>query len=613
MALPRFLTELKRRNVYRAALVYAGVSWVLLEFADVAFPRLGLPDWTVNFVLALALFGFPFAIVFAWIFDLSEQGIERTEPISPEAHHRFSITSIVEFVLICVLVVTVGNLYVDRLSFEKRLVEHESAESQKPGAGQPTAPNTEQYRAIAVLPFADMSESGDQNWFAEGVAEELLHALASVQGLKVAARTSSFAFKNTDKSIAEIAEILGVQAVLEGSVRRFGDRVRVTAQLIDTSNGYHIWSESYERQIDDIFKLQDELAKSIVNTLRLELGIEYAEVLVEEQTRYPAAYNAFIRGRALLDWASPKELNESIEYLEQAVTFDPLYPKAWGYLAFARAMSALWESTSEVIGPATVAYETALELDANQSMALAAKAWLTLILHRDWEKAGILYQRAIAAEDRFFAMSMYPIFFLGSIDKIPRAIAMLKEIEQIDPLHPGHKSNLAFLHIWSGDAQAAIQKAQEALQIKPHHAFALMALLEGYTANGNCKAVFDLVDRLPDTLQQEPRISGRAAVCHALEGREAEAREIYKHVMDTTPWYHANMQAAVLAMSLGEVETALDVLESEVKKHAWTSIFIRVYFRHDPSINKHPRYLALLQRMGLDDESINQLHEKFLL
>ena len=182
MVLPRFLAELKHRNVYRAALVYAAVGWALLEAADVVLPRLGLPDWTVNLVLALVLLGFPLAIVFAWIFDVSAQGIVRTEPIPPGAHHRLNLPAIVEFVLICMLVVTVGYLYVDRLSLQKRLVEPEMA-----GQRTPEMPNPEQYRAIAVLPFADMSKAGDQAWFAEGIAEELLHALAGVEGLQVMA------------------------------------------------------------------------------------------------------------------------------------------------------------------------------------------------------------------------------------------------------------------------------------------------------------------------------------------------------------------------------------------------------------------------------------------
>ena len=220
MVLPRFLAELKRRKVYRVAVVYAAVGWALLEASGIVLPRLALPDWTVNVVLAVVLLGFPLALVFAWIFDVSAQGIARTEPLAPEDHpHHLNFAAIVEFVLIVALVVVVGALYVDRLSLENRLAEYESPVQGKPDTGQAEVFHPVQYRAIAVLPFADMSETGDQAWFAEGIAEELLHALAGVEGLQVMARTSSFAFKGTDKTVAQIAEILVVQAVLEGTPR----------------------------------------------------------------------------------------------------------------------------------------------------------------------------------------------------------------------------------------------------------------------------------------------------------------------------------------------------------------------------------------------------------
>jgi TolB-like protein/Flp pilus assembly protein TadD len=605
MVLPRFLTELKRRKVYRAALVYAGVGWVLLEVADVAFPRLGLPDWTVNLILAMLLLGFPLAIVFAWIFDFSAQGVVRTPPLSPGERHHLSIARIAEFVLIGVLVATVGYLYVDRLSLQRRLVEPESAKS-----GQPTAPNPEQYRAIAVLPFADMSEAGDQEWFAEGIAEELLIALSHVDALNVMARTSSFAFKETDKTIAEIADILGVQAVLEGSVRRSGERVRITAQLVDAKSGYHLWSGSYERQLTDIFELQDELARGIVETLRIELRVDAAKRLVAEQTQSPEAYNWFMRGRALYDWDSPENLYLSISYFEKAVEADPDYAMAWGYLAFARGLTVLWQSTEAVSSSVIAAYERALELDPGQSEALAAKAWMTLLLQGDWETAGKLYQRALADRENSLAMGAYASFYLNSIGRIPQAIRLYRILEKRDPLHAGLKANLAGHLLWSGDAEAAILKAQEALEMKPQHFFALTALVDAYTFTENCPAALDVVESLSIALQQDTRFSARAALCYASQGDYVNARKIYRDVVESSPSSLDMIVAPRLALGLGEVEEAIDLMERGVEIKSWPQFYIRNAFRHNDAVKDHPRYLALLKRIGLDDESVAALHRK---
>jgi TolB-like protein len=602
MVLPRFMAELKHRNVYRAAVVYAAVGWALLEAADVVLPRLGLPDAAVNVVLAVVLLCFPLAIVFAWIFDLNTQGIVRTEPMSTTAHHRLSVVAIAEFLLIFALVVAVGYLYVDRLSLQKRIRGAESVERQATALINP-----EQYRAIAVLPFADMSEAGDQAWFAEGIAEELLHALARVPGLKVTARTSSFAFKNTDKTIGEIAQTLAVQAVLEGSVRRSADRIRITAQLIDAGNGYHIWSESYEREVTDIFLLQDELAQSIVKTLRLELGGHGTDRLITEKTDNQEAYHAFIRGRALMDWASPAVLNESIEFFELAVAADPHYAEAWGHLGFAHAFMALWQSTAMASKPASIAADKALALDPNQSEAMTTKAWMTQLLEWDWEMAGQLYRRALASGENPNTMFTYGMFYLASTDEIQRAIELLQHAEELDPLHAGYKALLAFAHINAGDAQTGIEKAQEALELNPRHVFALMALLDSYTLDGQCSAVLEFVEGLPEGLQREPRIYGRKAVCHALQDEMEIAREIFADIIETTPHEYANMQAAVLAVSIGEIEDAIDILEREAAKRSWTSVFTRMYFRHDEQVNTNPRFLALLERIGLDDRSVEKI------
>jgi adenylate cyclase len=604
MVLPRFLAELKHRNVYRAAVVYAAVGWALLEAADVVLPRLGLPDWTVNLVLALVLLGFPLAIVFAWIFDVSAQGIVRSEPISSDIHHRFSFVRIAEFVLICVLVVTVGYLYVERLSLQKRLVEPETTVQETPAV-----PNPEQYRAIAVLPFADMSEAGDQAWFAEGIAEELLQALAGIEGLQVMARTSSFAFKDTDKTIAQIADILGVQAVLEGSVRRFGERVRITAQLVDADSGYHIWSGSYERQLDDIFQLQDELARSIVVALRAELGIKRAAPLIAAQTGSQEAYNWFLRGRALADVANPQATTQAIEYFEKAVIADPNYALAWAHLALARSQLLPFRSFDEVMPPTVAAYESALALDPSQREALIAKAMITQILHHDYEIAGKLYQQAYESGNIPLGLPFYAIFFLVPLEQFSLAIRLSTEAEQVDPLNALTKTNLTYVYNFAGDPDTAITKAQEALALNPEHEIALSMLINSYGDANRFDEGQRLLDQLPPAKLERPRTKLQVGLFYAAKGDSQKALEIYQELVADLP-PHGMLLIAELALKVGKVEEAIDLMEREVEINSFNQFWARPVFHDDPAVQNHPRYLALLKRIGLDDESVAALRQK---
>jgi len=613
MVLPRFLAELKRRKVYRVALVYAGVGWALLEAADVVLPRLALPDWTVNLVLALVLLGFPLALVFAWIFDFSPEGFVRTKPISPVDHpHRFSVVSIVEFLLIMALVAVVGGLYVDRLSLQKRLAESQSALQESPGTDQPGTAHPEQYRAIAVLPFADMSENKDQSWFAEGIAEELLIALSQVKPLSVMARTSSFAFKGTDKTVAEIADILGVQAVLEGSVRRSRDRVRVTAQLVDAHSGFRIWSGSYERQVTDIFQLQDELAKSVVEALRIELRVDPAAPLVAEQTRIPEAYNWFIRGRAAFDWSSPQALLRSIGYFEKALEADPGYAMAWGYLSFARGTMLMFRSFDEAGPPTIAAMERALALDPNQSEALTEKAVMTQLLDHDWETAGQLYQRAVAFSESQYPVTTYAILYLQFIDQQQHAIELYANAEKLDPLHAGYKASLAGIFYLAGDNDSAIRKAREALQLNPGHFVAINFLILAYTDTNDTAALDLLLESIPEAVRALPEIKAEIARIYAVRADEARAREIYDDLVASsdrlTPM--ALINTAILAISLGEIDGSIDLMERLEKSGSWMQFWIKLVPMKNITMRKNPRYQALLKRIGLDDESVKALNQR---
>ena len=423
------------------------------------------------------------------------------------------------------------------------------------------------------------------------------------------ARTSSFAFKETDKTITEIAEILDVQAVLEGSVRKSGDRVKITAQLIDVKSGYHIWSESYERQLDDIFELQDELAKSIVNTLRVELGVASTAQMITEETRSPEAYNWFMRGRAIYDWSDPRTLFQGIEYFEKAVELDPDYAMAWGWLAFALSFTGLWQSFDEAGSEAIMAYEKALTLDPGQSEALATKALFTLLIQHDWLAAGRLYQQAMESKANTLAMGSYAIFYLQHINEEDRAIQLYSDAEKRDPLQAGHKANLANIYFWNGNAQAAAEKAREALALKPEHIFALMALIEAYTALGNYSGVEQILNSMPSELQKWPTIRARAGLFYLATGKRHKAREIYNQYKNNPPFVGASIIAA-LALELGEMEKAIDLMETEVERRGWTQLWARSpYFAKNDALNANPRYQQLLKRIGLDDDSIAELHK----
>jgi TolB-like protein/Tfp pilus assembly protein PilF len=609
MQLRVFLSELKRRQVYRAIIVYATIAWVLLEGADIVFPRLGFADESIMLVLTLVCIGFPVALYLAWVFDITPDGIFRTPPLTPGTSHHFSWIRLAELFLIGGLIMAVGYLYLDRLSLQKQILEPTTSEN-----SEIEVPDPAQYRSIAVLPFADMSESGDQAWFAEGIAEELLLALSKVEPLAVVARTSSFAFKDTDKTVAEIAAILDVKAVLEGSVRRSGDRVRISAQLIDASSGYHIWSGSYQRDLTDIFELQDELARGIVHALRIELGVESVEPLIAEQTKSLEAYNWFIRGRALMDWGNPKNTLKSIECFEKAVELDPDYAQAWGWLAFSRAGMSYFRPTALAAPAAIEAYRRALELEPEQSEALTAKAWITRILDWDFDAALELYQRALKAKDNTNAMVTYNMF-LWTIDLQETAIRNQRAIEQRDPLHAGYKATLAnFMLYWTGDAEAAAAKAREALELNPQHIFALYAFIDANALLGNYTEVDKQLGSLSQEILNWPPIKCRIGIYHALSGNVDLARQIYDQLMRDES--SANFPfLAHLALRLGEVEAAIDVMERGIAANTWHASAIRDQFiiRQYEEVNNHPRYLALLEGIGLDDESVAELHDKFAL
>jgi len=312
--------ELKRRNVVRVAIAYAVVSWLSIEVSATTFPMLKLPEWAATFVTVLLIIGFPVALIFAWAFEFTPEGLKKEKDVDRSE----SITHItgrkIDFVIIGVLAVAVGFLLFDKLYLGEGDIATDDA------AQEIIA--TEVRQSIAVLPFVNMSSDPEQEYFSDGLSEEILNLLAKIRGLKVIGRTSSFAFKGKNEDLRDIGQALGVNTVLEGSVRKSGERVRITAQLIDVSDGSHIWSESYDRTITDIFAVQDDVAAAIIDALQIHVGANPARGRPTENTE---AYALFLKARVSLNMY---ESQDAEELVLKAIELDPNFAEAYELLAY---------------------------------------------------------------------------------------------------------------------------------------------------------------------------------------------------------------------------------------------------------------------------------------
>src|SRR6266508_2146199 len=365
--LKKFFAELKRRKVYTVAVTYAVVGWLLIQVVTQVFPPFEIPNWAERLVIVAIVLGFPVALVFAWIYDFTRHGIVLTEDAQPEAK-----LDIIE-----------------------------------------PASSTE--KSIAVLPFSDLSPQRDHAYFGEGIAEELLGALAKVDGLRVAARRSSFWFKDRETELAEIAAKLNVDHVLEGSVRRDGNRVRITAELIDACDGFTICSETYEREMHGIFALQDEITRSIVDTLKLKL-----EISPPPASRSTDAYDAYLQGLFYSDKSTEEALRRSLEFFERALRKDPQLSGACTGIAKA------WLGLADAYVPPLEAYPKVREAAANASKIDPASLWVNNFACELYRYFG-LYDEAIAAGER--ALQLDPTFMAYGE---PALAALYREMGQVD-------------------------------------------------------------------------------------------------------------------------------------------------------------------------------------
>ena len=432
--------ELKRRNVIRVALVYIVAAWLLLQVADVVLNNIVAPNWVFQTILLLVVLGFPFAVIFAWAFELTPEGLKKEKDVDRSESITHDTGRKLDFIIIAVLVLALVYFTVDKYVIDP--AQEEALATASPQAEKSRETVTPEM-SIAVLPFVNMSSDPEQEFFSDGISEELLNMLAQFPGLRVAARTSSFQFKGMNQDIAKIADTLHVAHILEGSVRKSGTRLRITAQLIKADDGFHLWSHSYDRELDDIFAVQNDIAAAISEALKVKLALDMASGTAQRPAVIPAAntqaYEAYLRGRQLIHRRGRESLEDAVRHLERALRLDERFAPAHAHLGI--ATSLLLESPQsygtlsleEVQRRATPHFERALELEPNLAEAHGGLALLTMN-SGDLTSAIAYARRALELNPSYIDAMNWLYLALGSLGEYQEQEAIIERILSIDPL-----------------------------------------------------------------------------------------------------------------------------------------------------------------------------------
>jgi TolB-like protein/Tfp pilus assembly protein PilF len=578
-----FFAELKRRNVYKVAIAYIVGGWALSQGIAQVFPVFDVPNWVIRLIVLLIIIGFPVAVVLAWAFEITPEGIKRTEDVNladesaPKKH-------------VWIYVVAIGAALSISLFFLGRYTA-----GSKTGAG---APNEISSKSIAVLPFENLSDDKNTAYFSDGITEEILNALAQIPNLKVAARRSAFQFKGNDLDLRKIGQVLGVAHILEGSLQKAGDKVRINVQLVDVQNGLQAWSEKYDRKLDNVFAVEDEIAKAIATKLRVQLTGGAGQPLVVDSTNNPQAHELYLRGLTLLAARGPG-LREASDLFQQAVKFDAGYAQAWGALAITELLlPAYGLDTFEATLPrGELAAQRALSLDPNTASAHIAVGLANTIRFR-WPEADQALRRGLVlAPGDAEAVNQYAQF-LGTVGQLEPSLREIERAQELDPLSP-------IIGVIRSGALSALRRDDAAeAQIK-----SVLKAHPEFQAAHNWAAT-QYIDRkmYPEAetdLRLLAKLTGQNEDAKALLARgmaDPAQRVAAVNSLETSPENDNIRQDAIwyafYLISLGERGGALDELEIYADKHnsgftAW------LWNRGFDPLRDDPRFKAVLAKLNL--------------
>ena len=585
------IAELKRRNVFRVAALYLVAAWVLLQVGELLFGLLGLPAWSNKLLFAGLVLGFVPALIFSWVYELTPEGLKREHEIERNASITAATARKLDLIVVGLLIIAIVVVAAER--FIPRTAPIPAAMEAAPEAPPVEAPVQAAAKSIAVLPFVNMSSDAGNEYFSDGLSEELLNLLAKLPELRVIGRTSSFQFKGRNEDLRVIGEKLNVAHILEGSVRKSGAKVRITAQLIRAADGSHLWSDTYDRTLNDIFAVQDDIAGEVVKALKVTLlG---TALTARSKPQDSEAYNLALQGRFFLDRRSREDLERAVDYFRRSCERDPEYAPAWAGLsqAYANQADNGFVPAADGYRRAREAAEKSLALDLQLVDAHLAMGWVQTTYDWDWAAADASFRKALDLEPGNALALRYAGLQAATLGRWNEAIDLANKAIERDPLRPPGNLGFALLAVnRDAEAEAAFRKA---LELDPggnsrHRMLGLALLLQG-------KADAALQEMEQET-EENWRLSSLPLAFHAL-GRRSESDA----ALATLKSKHAGEMAYQIAevhAFRGETDLAFEWLE-------------RAYDQRDPGVTQikadrlfgplsdDPRYKAFLKKMKLPE------------
>ena len=583
-----FLSELKRRNVYKVAVAYIVAGWALSQGIAQVLPVFDVPNWTIRLIVVLIILGLPVALVLAWAFEITPEGIKRTEMADrmPAAAQRKKQTWI--YIVVVGAIVSITLFFLGRYSAISGAPRHAEAATEIPE------------KSIAVLPFDNLSRDPDNLYFAEGVQDEILTRLAKVADLKVISRTSTQHFKSVPENLPQIAKQLGVTNILEGSVQKAKDQVRVNVQLINALTDAHLWAEIYDRKLTDLFSVESDIAKTIADTLQAKLTGSETTAMSNKPTENPEAYELYLKGRFFWNKRTGQDLKTACDYFQQAIAIDPHYATAYAGLAESYILIPLFDAGSpqDYFPKAKAAAERAIELQETSAEAHTALGLLLCFSDVNFAQSEKEFKRAIELNPNYAtAHHWYGNALLVALGRFNEAISENKRAVELDPLSLIIDADLGSTFMMARQYDQAIAQLQRTLTLDNKFGYAHWNLGQALYLKGDTAAAIAEYQKAR-TLDDDPQILALLGRAYADTGKKDQALELVRELeARARQQFVRGYLIALVYIGLGDKTKAIDYLEREYENH---DNIDTAWIRADPMLDPlrgDPRFEALAEKI----------------